>query len=60
VTPLKQDKEPGLEMTTDSLPSVIVRNGHSQCVVCDDLNPRSLYLSFEKMADEAVVANFTA
>ena len=58
VTDPTQCKCPDLNATTVAPLSVGARNGHSQCVVCGSLNPRSLQVSFEKTADEAVVAIF--
>lgn len=40
--------------------TVNVRNGHSRCVVCGNLNPRSLQVSFAKSEDGAVSATFAA
>jgi uncharacterized protein (TIGR00369 family) len=36
------------------------RNGHSRCVLCGDLNPRSLKLSFQDAGDAGVKTRFTA
>lgn len=57
---LKQCKSLSTPATKIAPLSVSARNGHSQCMVCGDLNPRSLQVSFEKTADEAVIASFTA
>jgi acyl dehydratase len=40
--------------------TVSARNGHSRCVICGGLNPRSLQVLFEKTADSAVSATFAA
>ena len=53
-------KCPDLPATSTTSHTVSARNGHSRCVICGDLNPRSWQVVFEKTKDGAVNATFAA
>ena len=40
--------------------SLSASHGHSQCLLCGELNPRSLHLSFQAAGDGAVKTRFQA
>jgi len=45
---------------TDHTETFNARNGHSRCLLCGDLNPRSLNLSFHASDNGSVEAKFRA
>jgi acyl-coenzyme A thioesterase PaaI-like protein len=45
---------------TDAADGVGARNGHSQCLLCGSLNPRSLRLAFQPLPNGEVRASFQA
>ena len=47
-------------VTTKAPISLSAANGHSSCIICGELNPRSLKLSFEVAEDSAVSTRFSA
>ncbi len=47
-------------MITDHTETFNARNGHSRCLLCGDLNPRSLNLSFEASGSADVRTHFEA
>lgn len=47
-------------MITEDPVAISTRNGHSRCLFCGNLNPRSLNLSFHPEGDGIVKARFNA
>lgn len=47
-------------MITETPEAVNARNGHSRCLLCGNLNPRSLNLSFQTSGDGGVRTRFKA
>jgi uncharacterized protein (TIGR00369 family) len=47
-------------VTTKNPVTFSAQNGHSRCVLCGNLNPRSLNLSFKEVGNDTVRAQFTA
>ena len=47
-------------MTTEDPATISARNGHSRCLLCGNLNPRSLNLSFQAAEDGGVRTRFKA
>ncbi len=47
-------------MTIEGPSGISTRNDHARCVVCGDLNPRSLKLTFQPTEKSAVTARFQA
>lgn len=47
-------------MTTEKATAISTLNGHSRCLLCGDLNPRSLRLRFEVGEDGVVRTTFKA
>lgn len=45
-------------MTVDDPTTIGARNGHARCLLCGDLNPASLKLSFQPGSDGGVRATF--
>ena len=45
-------------MITEDLQTINNRNGHSQCLLCGNLNPRSLNLSFRAAPNDGVTTWF--
>ena len=46
-------------VTTEDTGTVSARNGHSRCLICGRLNPRSLNLSFQVKEDGGVETEFS-
>ena len=49
-----------MSVITENPMDVSINNGHSRCVVCGNLNPRSLNVSFRNTGDGTVRTRFTA
>ena len=47
-------------MTTEAPVTISARNGHSRCLLCGSLNPKSLNLSFQASGDGGVRTRFKA
>jgi uncharacterized protein (TIGR00369 family) len=47
-----------MSLTTEAPVTFSARNGHSRCVLCGNLNPRSLNLSFQVVGDGSVRTRF--
>lgn len=47
-------------MTTEANSTISANNGHSRCLLCGNLNPRSLKLSFQAAEDGIVRTRFNA
>gem|GEM_PF-201352 len=47
-------------VTAEAPETISARNGHSRCVLCGNLNPRSLNLSFQAARDGSVRTRFKA
>jgi uncharacterized protein (TIGR00369 family) len=49
-----------MSLTTEGPVTISTRNGHSRCLLCGNLNPRSLNLSFQAAGDGVVKTRFKA
>jgi uncharacterized protein (TIGR00369 family) len=49
-----------MSVTTEDPETISARNGHSRCLLCGNLNPRSLNLSFQATGDGGVRTRFKA
>ncbi|RPH93770.1 PaaI family thioesterase [candidate division KSB1 bacterium] len=49
-----------MSATTETPEIISARNGHSQCLLCGTLNPRSLHLTFQASEDGGVRTRFKA
>jgi len=47
-------------VTTEDPINISAHNGHSRCLLCGNLNPRSLNLSFQAAGDGVVTTRFKA